>query len=119
MTTTKLSEETEQNPSEPHRLAVLFKLYLQGAISHIQAVMRNTQWIFMCGYLHYIYVFVCAHCLAKTYRFLPSIGQLSIPNFFCQMYVCNVTNKKIKKKLEENLNVCTLKLDFPLPGSVM
>ena len=24
----KISEETEQNPSEPHSLAVLFKVYL-------------------------------------------------------------------------------------------
>ena len=94
MTTTKLSEETEQNPSEPHRLAVLFKLYLQGAISHIQAVMRNTQWIFMCGYLHYIYVFVCGHCLAKTYRFLPSIGQLAIPNFFVKYMFAMLPTKE-------------------------
>ena len=28
VTTKKLSEETEQNPSEPHSLAVLFKVYL-------------------------------------------------------------------------------------------
>ena len=35
----------------------------------------------MGGYLHYIYVFLCGYCLAKTYRFLPSIGQLAIPIF--------------------------------------
>ena len=119
VTTKKLSEDTEQNRNEPHSLAVLFKVYLQGAINHIQVAMRNTQWMFMGGYLHYIYVFVCGHCLAKTYCFLPSIGQLAMPNFFCQIYVCNVTNKRIKKKLEENLYVCTLKLDLPLPGSVI
>ena len=28
VTTKKLFEETEQNPSEPHSLAVLFKVYL-------------------------------------------------------------------------------------------
>ena len=84
-----------------------------------------------------MYVFVCGNCLAKTYCFLPSIGQLAMPNFFCQiyvcnvtnkrikkkfeenLYVCNVTNKRIKKKLEENFHVCKLKLDPPLPGSVI
>ena len=55
--------------------------------SHIQVAMRNTQWMYMGGYLHYTYVFVCGHCLAKTY---------------CFLHVCNVTNKRIKKKLEEN-----------------
>ena len=31
----KLSEETKQNHSEPHSLAVLFKVYLEGAIHTI------------------------------------------------------------------------------------
>ena len=82
MTTKKLSEETEHKPSEPHSLAVPFKVYLYGAINHIQVAMRNTQWMFMGGYLHYIYVFLCGRCLSKTYPFLPSICQLAIPNFF-------------------------------------
>ena len=73
----------------------------------------------MGGYLHYIYVFVCDHYLAKIICFLPSIGQLAMPNFFCQTYVRNVTNKRIKKKLEENLYVFTLKINLPLPGSVI
>ena len=69
----------------------------------------------MGGYLHHIYNFVCGHCPAKTYGLLPSIGQLAMPIFFNQIYVCNGTNKIIKKKREENLYVCTLKLDLPLP----
>ena len=62
---------------------------------------------------------MCGHCLPKTYCFLPSIGQLAMPNFFCEVYAYNVTNKRTKEKLEENLSVCTLKLDLPLPGSVI
>ena len=33
VTTKKLSEETEQNPSETHSLVVLSKVYLSGAIA--------------------------------------------------------------------------------------
>ena len=87
MTTKKLSEETDHKPSEPHSLAVPFKVYLYGAINHIQVAMRNTQWMFMGGYLHYIYVFYC---------FLPSIGQLAMPNFLsniCLQY-CQQKNKE-------------------------
>ena len=66
------------------------------------------------GWVFTLYLRFCVWPLAKTYRFLPSIGQLAILNFFCQIYICNVTNKRIKKKLEENLYVCTLKLDLLL-----
>ena len=38
--------------------------------------------LFMGGYLNYMYAFVCGNCLAKTYCFLPSIGQLTMPKFF-------------------------------------
>ena len=55
--------------------------------SHIQVAMRNTQWMLMGRYLHYFYVFVCGHCLAKTYYFLPSVGQLAMPNFFWVKYM--------------------------------
>ena len=48
----KLSEESEQNSTEPHSLAVLFKVYL------------------LRGYM------------AKTYCFLHSIGQLAMSTFF-------------------------------------
>ena len=130
MTTKKLSEKTEQNPSEPQlhwsnnilgspSLSNPFWSISVRSHSDIPLATRNVQWTFMGGYLNYMYVFVCGNCLAKTYCFLPSIGQLAMPNFFCQIYVCNVTNKRIKKKLEENLYVCTLKLDLPLPGSVI
>ena len=72
------------------------------------------------GWVFTLHLRFCVWPLSgKTYCFLPSIGQLAMPNFFCQIYVCNVTNKRIKKKLEENLYVCTLKLDFPFPGSVI
>ena len=47
----KLSEESEQNSSEPHSLAALFKVYL------------------LRGYM------------AKTYCFLRSIGQLAMSIF--------------------------------------
>ena len=36
----------------------------------------------MGGYLNYMRAFVCGNCLAKTYCFLPSIGQLTMPNLF-------------------------------------
>ena len=52
----------------------------------------------MGGYLNYMYVFACGNCMAKTYCVLPSIGQLTMPQFifFCQIYVCNGTNKRIQ-----------------------
>ena len=117
MTPKKLSEETEQNPSEPHSLGVLFKVYLYGhtIYGHFQVAMKNTQWMFMGGYLQYMYVFVCGHSLALFFTFNRSVNNAQ---FFCLIYVCNVTNKRIKRKLEENLYVCTLKLDLPLPGSL-
>ena len=43
--------------------------------------------LFMGGYLNYMYAFVCGNCLAKTYCFLPSIGQLTMPNFFFAKYM--------------------------------
>ena len=54
--------------------------------------------LFMGGYLNYMYAIVCGNCLAKTYCFLPSTGQLTMPNFFffCQIYVCNGTDKRIQ-----------------------
>ena len=50
----------------------------------------------MSGYLNYMYVFVCSNCLAKTYCFLLLRGQLTMPNFFCQIYVSSGTNKRIQ-----------------------
>ena len=94
MTTTKLSEETEQNPSERHSLAVLFKEYPVRGCSHIQVARRNTQCMFMGGCLHYIHVFVCGYCLAKKYCFLPSIVQLAMPNFIAKyMFAMLPTNE--------------------------
>ena len=98
MTTKKLSEETEQNPSEPQphwSNNILGSPSLSNPLwsisvrcrSHIQVATRNVQWTFMCGYLNYTYVFVCGNCLAKTYCFLPSTGQLAMPKFFSAKYM--------------------------------
>ena len=77
---------SEQNPSEPHSLAVFFKVYLEGALA-----------IFMGRILHYIYVFVCGHCLAKTYCFLPSIGQLAMPSLFLSNKYLQCYQQKYKE----------------------
>ena len=88
----KLFEETKQNPSElkPHwsnsilgssSISNPFRSISVRRHSHIQVPTRNVQWTFMVGYLNYIYVF------AKTYCFLPSIGQLTMPNFFSAKYM--------------------------------
>ena len=92
LTTKKLSEETQQNPSElkPHwsnnilgspSLSNSFRSISVRCHSHIQVPTRNVQWTFMGGYLNYMYVFVCGNCLTKTYCFLPAIGHLTMPNF--------------------------------------
>ena len=47
ITKKKLSEEIEQNPSEPHSLAVLLSVRDH---SHIQVAIRSTQWMFMGWY---------------------------------------------------------------------
>ena len=73
----------------------------------------------MGGYLPYIYVFVGGHCLAKTYCFLPSVGKLAMLNFLLSNVCLQWYQQKNKQKLEENLYICTLKLDLPLPGSVI
>ena len=91
--TKKLSEETEQNPSElkPHwsnntlgspSLSNPFRSISVRQHSHIQFLTRNVQLTFMGRYLNYMYIFACGNCLAKTYCFLPSIGQLRKPIFF-------------------------------------
>ena len=56
----------------------------------------------MDGYLNIMYVFVCGNCLAKTYCFLPSIGQLAMPKFFrpnicLQWYQQKNIEKNLKK----------------------
>ena len=93
MKTKKLSEETEQNPCElkPHwsnnifgslSLSNPFRSISVRCHSHIQFPTRNVQWTFMGGYLNYIYVFLCGNYLANIYCILPSISQLTMPNFF-------------------------------------
>ena len=47
----------------------------------------------MGGYLHYIYVFVCGHCLANSY-YLTSIGQLAMPNFFVKYMFAMLPTKE-------------------------
>ena len=96
--TKKISEETEQNPSEltPYwsnnilgspSLSNPFRSISVRRHSRIQVPTRNVQSTFMGGYLNYIYIFVCGKCLAKTYCFLPSIGHLTMPNFFSAKYI--------------------------------
>ena len=102
--TKKLSEETEQNPIElkPHWCNILGSPSLSNPLksisvrrhSHIQVPTRNVQWTFMGLYLSYIYLFVCANCLAKTYCFLASIGQLTKPSFFSAKYMFAVVPTK-------------------------
>ena len=115
MTTKKLSEETEQNPSEPQphwsnnilgspSLSNPFWSISVRGHSHIQVATRNVQWTFMGGYLNYMYVFVCGNCLTKTYWFLPSIGQLAMSKFFsakCKFAI--VPTKEYRKNLRIKL----------------
>ena len=117
MTTKKLSEETEQNPSEPQphwsnnilgspSLSNPFWSISVRGHSHIQVATRNVQWTFMGGYLNYMYVFVCGNCLAKTYCFLPSIGQLTMPNFFSAKYMfAMVPTKEYRKNLKKLIHL--------------
>ena len=83
--------------------------------NHIQVAMRNTQWMYMGGYLHYIYIFLNGHYLAKTYCFLHSIGQLAMPNFFLSNICLQCYQQKNKEKTWGKLYVCRLTLDLPLP----
>ena len=103
--TKKLSEETEKYPSElkPHwsnntlRLPSLSNSFRSISVrrhSHIKVPKRNVQWTFIGRYLNYMYVFVCGNCLAKTYCFLPSIGQLTMPNFFLPNMFAMVPTKE-------------------------
>ena len=114
MTTKRLSEKTEQNPSEPQphwsnnilgspSLSNPFWSISVRGHSHIQASRRNVQWTFMGGYLNYMYVFVCGDCLAKTYCFLPSIGQLAMAKLFSAKYMfAMVSTKKCRKNLKKS-----------------
>ena len=122
VTTKKLSEKTEQNPSEPqpHWSNNIFgslsfnnpfwSISVRGH-SHIQVATRNVQWIFMGGYLNYMYVLVCGNCLAKTYCFF--IFNRSVSNaqiLFSEIYVCNGTNKKNIEKTQRKLIFIHIKL---------
>ena len=56
----------------------------------------------MGGDLNYMYVFVCAYCLAKIYCFLPSIGQLAMPKFFSAKYMfAMVPAKEYRKNVKK------------------
>ena len=117
MTTKKSSEKTELNPSEPQphwsnnilgspSLSNPFWSISVRGHSHIQVATRNVQWTFMGGYLNYMYVFVCGNCLAKTYCFLPSIGQLTMPNFFSAKYMfAMVPTKEYRKNLKKLIHL--------------
>ena len=102
-------KKTEQNPSEPQShwsnnilgspsLSNPFWSISVRGHSHIQLATRNVQWTFTGGYLNYMYVFVCGNCLAKTYCFLPSIGQLAMPNFFLSNICLQCYQQKNKEK---------------------
>ena len=106
VTTKKLAEKTEQNPSEPQPhwsnniLGLpslsnpVWRISVRGH-SYISVAKRNVQCSFMGGYLNYMYAFVCGNCLAKTYCFLPSIGQLTMPNFiFIAKYIFEMAPTK-------------------------
>ena len=59
--------------------------------------MKNVQWMVMGSYLNYMYAFVCGNCLAKTFFFFTFNRSVSNAHFFfCQIYVCNGTNKRIQ-----------------------
>ena len=63
----------------------------------------------MDGYLNYMYVFAYGNCLAKTFCFLPSIGQFAMPQIFSAKYMfAMVPTKEYRKKLKENLYLYTL-----------
>ena len=68
----------------------------------IEVMTFLVQCTFMGGYLNYMYVFVCGNSLAKTYCFLPSIGQLAMPHFFSAKYMfAMVPTKEYRKNLTE------------------
>ena len=111
MPTKKLSEKTEENPSEP-------QLHLSNNIlgapslsnpfwsifvrDHIQVAARNVQWTFMGGYLNYMYDFVCGNRLLKTYCFLPLICHLAMPKCFSGKYMFTVLpTKEYRKNLKK------------------
>ena len=57
----------------------------------------------MGGYLNYTYVFVCGNCLAKTYCFLLSIGQLAMLKCFSAKYMfAMVGTKEHRKNLKKS-----------------
>ena len=71
-------------------------------------------------YLNYMYVFVCDNCLAETYCFLPSIGQLAMPRFFSTKHMfAMVPTKEYRKNLKKTNIFYTLNEDLPLHGSVI
>ena len=118
MTTKKWSEQkTEQNPSEPQphwsnnilgspSLSKPFWSISVRGHSHIQVPTRNVQWKFMGAYSNYMYVFVIDNCLAKTYCFLSSIGQLAMLKLFSAKYMfAIVPTKEYRKNLKKTLHL--------------
>ena len=56
----------------------------------------------MGGYLNYMCVFVRGNCPAKTYCFLPLIGQLTMPKFFSDKYMfAMLPTKEYRKNLKK------------------
>ena len=85
MTTKKLSEETEQNPSEPHSLAVLFKVYLQGAIAYSSCHEKHPMDVH--GWVFTLYLRFCVWSLpGKNISFSVSNSQFFLSNICLQCY---------------------------------
>ena len=52
----------------------------------------------MGGHLNYMYDFVCGNYLEKIYCFLPSTGQLAMPNIFSAKYMFVMVATKENRK---------------------
>ena len=106
--TKKLSEETEQNPSElkPHwSNNILGSLSLRNPFrsisvtrhSHIQVPTRNVL-MNVYGWVFKLYVRYCVWQLSGKnilfFTFSRSVNNAQF--FFCQIYVCSGTNKRIQ-----------------------
>ena len=101
MTTKKLSEITEQNPSNnilglPLLSNPFWSISVRG-YRHIQVGTRNVRWTFMGGCLNYMYVFVCDNCLAKTLFFTFNRSVSNAQSFLSNICLQCYQQKNIEK----------------------
>ena len=97
MTTKKLSEETEQNPSEPHSLAVLFKVYLQGAIAYSSCHEKHPMDVH--GWVFTLYLRFCVWPLSgKNILFFTFNRSVSNAQFFLSNICLQCYQQKNKEK---------------------